>query len=177
MGILLICTIGLASCGTPLVQTVEVTRVVPQTVMVTELLVIVETATPSATEAAATSSTPNPFMVWTTQQVVEAFQTAGLEVSDPRPMTFDNYGLVPMLAVEGRRFFIPSVCPDCGGRIMSFANQEDLTIVENYYAQMARFGAVLASWVFVKNNILVQINGELPEEEARMYQAALENLK
>ncbi len=60
---------------------------------------------------------------------------------------------------------------------MSFANQEDLTIVENYYAQMGRFGAVLFSWVYVKDNILVQINGELPEENAHMYQAALDSLK
>ncbi len=60
---------------------------------------------------------------------------------------------------------------------MSFASEKDLTIVQNYYAQMGRFSAVLYSWIFVKNNILVQINGELPEENARMYEAALEGLK
>ncbi len=177
LGGALLCSIVLSSCGYPLVQTVEVTRVVPQTVVVTELLVIVETATPGAAEPTSSSTTPQPFSKWTPQQVVEAFQSAGLEVSTPRPMTTDDYGLVPMLAVEGTRFFIPSICSDCGGRIMSFANQEDLTIVENYYAQMGRFGAVLFSWVYVKDNILVQINGELPEENAHMYQAALDSLK
>jgi hypothetical protein len=177
IGFTLACVLLLTSCSFPLVRTIEVTRVVPQTVVVTKLLVIVETTTPGPSGAGKTFSTPNPFMVWTTQQVVEAFLTAGLEVNGARPMIFDDYGLVPMLAVEGTRFFIPSICPDCSGRIMSFANQEDLTIVENYYAQMASFGAVLFSWVFVKNNILVQINGELPEERARMYQAALENMK
>lgn len=117
------------------------------------------------------------FIVWDTQQVVVAFLAAGLEVSNPRPMTFDDYGLVPMLAAQGTRFLIPSVRPDSGGRIMSFANEEDLTIVRDYYLQMATFGAVLFSWVFVKDNILVQINGALPEETARQYEAVLVNLK
>lgn len=178
--IIVICLIFLAllsGCSYPFVQTVEVTRVVPQTVVVTELLVIVETATPGSMEPTLAAITPQPFIKWTTQQVEDAFLAAGLEVSNPRPMTTDDYGLVPMLAVEGTRFFIPSICADCGGRIMSFANQEDLTIVQNYYAQMGRFGAVLFSWVYIKDNILVQINGELPEENALMYQAALENLK
>ena len=172
-----LCSTLLSSCNFPLVQTVDVTRVVPQTVVVTELLVIVVTATPEAAASTTSASTPQPFIKWTAQQVVEAFLAAGLEVSDPRPMTTGDYGLVPMLAVEGKRFFIPSVCVDCGGRIMSFTNQEDLTIVQNYYAQMGRFGAVLYSWIFVKDNILVQINGELPEQNAQMYQAALDNLK
>ncbi len=177
IGLYILCPVLLSSCGYPLVQTVEVTRLVPQTVVVTELLVIVESATPAASGPISASTTPTPFIKWTTQQVVEAFKADGLEVGTPRSMTTDDYGLVPMLAVEGIRFFIPSICADCGGRIMSFASQEDLTIVENYYAQMGRFGAVLFSWVYVKDNILVQINGELPEENAHMYQAALDSLK
>ncbi len=44
----LICIIILTSCGYPVIQTVEVTRVVPQTVVVIELVVIIETATPKA---------------------------------------------------------------------------------------------------------------------------------
>jgi hypothetical protein len=82
-----------------------------------------------------------------------------------------------MLAIEGTRFFIPSVCADCGGRILSFSTKKDLTIVQDYYAQMARFGAVLASWVYVKDNILLQINGELPEAGAQKYAKVLESLR
>ena len=180
LGILLAGLILLSSCGAPFVRTVEVTRVVRQTVVVTELLTIVITATPvrsANTETTPLPATSIPFVLWDTQQVVDTFRLAGLEVSNPRPMTSDDYGLVPMLATQGTRFFIPTVCPDCGGRIMSFANQEDLVIVRDYYAQMTRFGAVLFSWVFVRNNILVQINGELPEESARVYEAALDNMK
>jgi hypothetical protein len=177
---IIICLFLLTGCGFPIVRSVEVTRVIPQTVVVTELLVVVYTATPGSITSPITTTTPGtakPFVVWSPQQVLEAFQSAGLEVSNPRAMTSDDYGLVPMLAVNGTRFFIPSVCVDCGGRIMSFSNEEDLTIVRDYYAQMGRFSAVLFSWVFVKDNILVQINGELPEANARKYEAALEGIK
>jgi hypothetical protein len=36
---------------------------------------------------------------------------------------------------------------------------------------------MLFSWVFVKDNIVVQINGDLPEEQAKKYEAALNGLK
>ncbi len=180
MGIILGFIISSTGCSYPLVHTIEVTRVVRQTVVVTELLVIVETVTPASPVRGNTSAVPataQPFIRWDTQQVVDAFVTAGLEVSNPRPMTSDDFGLVPMLAIEGTRFFVPSICTDCGGRIMSFSNEEDLAIVHNYYEQMGRYGAVLFSWLFVKDNILVQINGEMPEATAKMYGAALEGIK
>jgi hypothetical protein len=42
---------------------------------------------------------------------------------------------------------------------------------------MARLGAMLASWVYVKDNILIEINGELPEASAQKFAAVLENLE
>ena len=174
----LICTSLLVSCGFPIVRTVEVTRVVRQTVVVNQLLTIVVTATPASGNPTPISSlASHRFIVWDTQQVLEAFQSAGLEVSHPRPMTSDDYELVPMLAVDGKRFFIPSICSDCGGRIMSFANPDDLAIVGDYYAQMGRVSTILFSWVFVRDNILVQLNGELPEATARLYESALDSLR
>ena len=37
--------------------------------------------------------------------------------------------------------------------------------------------AMLFSWVFVRDNILVQINGELPEAKAKQYETALRSAK
>lgn len=132
IGILLVGLTSLTSCAFPIAQTVEVTRVVHETVIVTELLVVVITTTPAGVNTpggSSAASTPNSFMVWDSQQVVEAFRSAGVEVANPRPMTSDDYGLVPMLAFEATRFFIPSICSDCGGRILRFSNAKDLTIV------------------------------------------------
>lgn len=170
----------LTSCiGTPSIQTVEVTRIIPQTVVVTKLIEKIITATPLAptltptvTSTPEMTSTPT-FMIWNTQQVVDAFKIAGLEAENARPMTVDDYGMAPMLALEATRFIIPSLCADCGGRIMSFNKNEDLEVVKNYYDELAKSSALFFSWVFVKDNILVQINGDLPEPIAKQYETAL----
>jgi len=164
-------------------RTVEVTRVIPQTVEVTRVVEVVVTATPQpATLTPRPTSTPEPtdtpelvsaFQTWTSDQAIEAFEAATLEVEGVRPMTVDDYGPAPMTAVEGTRFLIPSLCEGCGGRVFSFASQKDLEAMEHYYVELGRATAWLFSWVFVKDNIVVQINGTLPEEQARQYEAAL----
>lgn len=117
------------------------------------------------------------FQKWSSQQAVEVLQGAGLEVENPTPMTKDDYGLAPMIATEATRFFIPSLCDDCGGRVFAFENADDLEAMQTYYEKLAEGSAIFFSWVFVKDNILVQINGDMPEEQARQYETALANLK
>jgi len=154
-------------------EAVEITVVVPQTVIATQIVQVVVTAPPEpATSTPESTSTPE-FKQWTSSQVIEAFKAAGLEVENPRAMTKDDYGMAPMLAIEGTRFLIPSLCPDCGGRVLSFSSQEDLETTKAYYIELGRSSAAFFSWVFTKDNILVQINGELPEETAKQYEAAL----
>lgn len=88
-----------------------------------------------------------------------------------------DYELAPLVAVEGMHFLIPSLCPDCGGRIYSFASQEDLDKMRKYYVELGRSSAAFFSWVFAQDNILVQINGDLPEERAIQYEAVLNDLR
>lgn len=118
-----------------------------------------------------------PFKKWTSDQAIKAFRAAGLEAEQSRPMTKDDYGMAPMTAIEGTRFLIPSLCEDCGGRVFSFASPEDLEMTRVFYVEIGRASAWLFSWVFVKDNILVQINGDLPEDDANQYQAALDAIK
>lgn len=92
-------------------------------------------------------------------------------------MTKDDYGIAPMRAVEGTRFLIPSMCSDCGGRVFAFANQEDLDLTKQFYIEMGKASALAFSWTFEKDNILVQINGDLPEDEARAYESAINGMK
>jgi zinc ribbon protein len=113
---------------------------------------------------------------WTTSQVTSAFRRAKLEISNPRPMTNDDYGSVPHLATEAIRFFLPSLGGQKGGRIYDFANANDLQTVKQYYTSGAS-GAASPPWVFTKDNILVQITGDLPENRAKQYQAALTSLQ
>jgi len=160
---------------TPEPQTIEVEKIVRETaivekpvretVIVEKVIVATPTLEPSPTSTFATN--------WSTAQVIEAFKAAGLEAEDVRPMTKDDYGLAPMVAVEATRFLIPSLCEECGGRVFSFTSQADLDSMLDYYASWGEASALFYSWLFVRDSILVQINGSLPEEAARQYGAAL----
>jgi hypothetical protein len=153
------------------IQKIEVTVLVPQTIVITKVVIVTTTPLPptETPEASPTSS----FQKWTCDDVVQTFKKASLEISGEHPMTKEDYGIAPMRAVEGIHFFIPSLCSDCGGRILSFSNQSDLDITKTYYDELAKSSAMLFSWEFEKDNILVQINGDLPEEKARKYETAL----
>src|SRR5574340_608128 len=123
-------------------------------------------------------ATPTPtFARWTTADAVAAIQAAGLEFVDPHPMTKDDYGMAPMSAAEAVRFLLPSVCSDCGGRLYSFSSQADLELMKNYYEELGRQSALFFSWVFVKDNLLLQINGDLPEGQALKYKVVMDGLQ
>lgn len=119
---------------------------------------------------------PN-FQKWTPQQVIDSFKSAGLEAENTSVLAPGDYGLAPLVAQEGVRFLIPALGPDSGGRVFSFETQENLDQMQAYYVKLGEESAILFSWVFVRDNILVQINGQLPQETARKYESALNGLK
>jgi hypothetical protein len=104
--------------------------------------------------------------------VVAAFTRAGLPAENPSPLTGADYGSAPRTAVEAILFGIPSLCRDCGGRVFSFATLADLQLTQKYFAAASKSGEV-SSWFFVRDNILVQLNGRLAEAKAKQYEAAL----
>jgi len=113
---------------------------------------------------------------WTADQVIVAFQSANLEAESISPLTKDDYGLAPYVCT-GIHFLIPSLCPDCGGRVFACDSQADQDKLEEFYVTMGQESALFFSWVHTKDNILVQINGDLPEDQAQQYQTALNNLQ
>lgn len=108
----------------------------------------------------------------TGDDVVASFKAAGLEAESTRPMTKDDYGPAPYVCT-GTRFYVPSIGADNGGRIFVCDSTEDRDSLANYYNELGKSSALFFSWVFIKDNVLVQINGDLPEETARKYEAAI----
>jgi hypothetical protein len=106
-------------------------------------------------------------------RVIDAFHAYDLEAENARPMEPEDYGPAPQVAVEGTRFFMPFLGGEQGGRVMSFATQEDLEQVKSYYENL---DTLPPPWLFVKDNILVQLHGDLTEEEAAEYEAALNSV-
>lgn len=117
------------------------------------------------------------FQKWTVEQALEQFKKAGLEAENVRDMEKEDYGLAPMNAQVAKRFFIPSLGKDNGGRIYSFESQEELENMKAYYESFRKKSAAFHTWVYTKDNILVQINGDLKEKKAKKYEAALKQLK
>jgi hypothetical protein len=108
----------------------------------------------------------------TGDDVVQSFKDAGLEAENTRAMTKEDYGAAPYVCT-GTRFFVPSLGPDNGGRIFICDNTEDRDLLTNYYTELGKSSALFFSWVFTKGNVVIQINGDLPEEQARKYEAAI----
>ncbi|KAB2332920.1 stress protein [Bacillus mesophilum] len=112
----------------------------------------------------------------TVDESIEAFANAGLEAESPTEMTKDDYGMAPMKAEEGKRILLPSLCEDCGGRVFSYDSQDDLEQMKAYYDEMGEESAMLFSWTIVHKNILVQLNGDLSEDQYKEYEKALKEL-
>lgn len=110
---------------------------------------------------------------YTSDDAIDAFRAAGLEVGDTIPMDPNEETLAPKTWVEGQRFLIPSLGEDRGGRVMSFANDADLQVMQDYYEG---FSGLLASWVSVKDNLLLQVSVDLPREQWLEYEAAFQSL-
>lgn len=113
---------------------------------------------------------------WPASRAIAEFREAGLEAESATAMTPPEYGESPVLPREGLHFYIPSLCVDCGGRAMSFDERADLDAMRGYYVGLGEADARAFSWVFAKDNLLLQINGALPEPTARMYERALWNV-
>lgn len=161
--LLLVC-VAVAACGTPSDDTAPVAP------LAEEATPVVAVAQSSAVEPAEETLAPTA--------IVDAFVAAGLPAESPTPMTVDDYGMAPYVC-DGVRFLIPSLGDDSGGRAFVCASDADLASLREYYESLGRASAIAFSWVFANEDrgVLVQINGELPEEEARKYEAAVTDLK
>lgn len=103
------------------------------------------------------------------------FRASGVEIGDVREMTVEDYGLAPK-AAEGLRFTIPSLGSDSGGRIMRYDSQDDLARAKAYYDDLGKQSAAFFSYTFTRGDILVQVNGQLPKDQADLLQKALSGL-
>ena len=85
-----------------------------------------------------------------------------------------DYGAAPTIDTEATQFSITSLVEGGSGHIYNFASDADLEKMIQYYAKASTDNF---SWVYIKDNILVQLDGRLPEEKAKQYEAALVNVK
>jgi len=110
----------------------------------------------------------------TAEEVIQAFRDEGLEVGETRQVDREvDRSFVPKTYKEQVSFTVPSQGERVGGRVFTFESQEDLEQVREHYEG---FGELFSSYVYVENNILAQISGTLPEEQAQRYGEVLREL-
>lgn len=90
-------------------------------------------------------------------------------------MTVEDYGFAP-IGEEGLRFFLPSLGEEAGGRIMRYDDSDVADRAEAYYEDLGEQSAALFSHVFRRGNIVIQVNGTLPQEQADLLETALEGI-
>lgn len=186
-------TVSAIPTSAPAVTVKVETVVVKETVVVQETVIVevvaTATPTPSPSPTPVPTDTPSPqppkptpvpaamptkaAQVEGLAAVIAEFKAAGLEAEDVHKMAPDEYGLAPMVGEDAQRFVIPSLCSDCSGRVFLVTNDGDRARLRSYYDELAKASAAFFSWVFECKHLLLQINGDLPEEKARQYEAAL----
>jgi len=107
------------------------------------------------------------------EDVVRAFSREGLEVGVFYPVEEEGPSPVPITYEEGTRFTTPSLGEDAGGRVFTFESEEDLQPVRDYYEELGKEVGMFNSHVYVEGNVLLQINGQLPKDQAEEYEAVL----
>lgn len=107
--------------------------------------------------------------------VIAAFVAAGLEAEGARPMTRDDYGAAPEVGA-GVRFLIPSLGADKGGRVIVVPDAGERARLVSFYRDLGAQSALLASHVFEAGAVVVQLNGDLADDVAAGYDAALQTV-
>ncbi len=109
-------------------------------------------------------------------QVVQEFRDQGLEVGKSYPIEQDEgfeESPTPKVYKSGVRFLVPSVCPkECGGRVYSFDEEEDLETMEEYYDSLDNlkvFGPNFGGYTYRNGLLLLQIGGDMKKSRADEY--------
>jgi hypothetical protein len=119
-----------------------------------------------------------PFDRWHTQQVIDAFVAAGLGVQDLYTLRAEDYGSAPHVAEEAISFVIRAPCPcnDGAVRVYSFASRRDLVQMQSHLEKLRETSGLVPSRIYVKDNIVMQVSGDLPEQMAKQYERVLNHL-
>lgn len=123
------------------------------------------------------TATPIPFDRYSAQDVFNAFARAGLQIQNPEKATTVLGRGAPTEFRDRYLFEVPRIAP-AGGQVIEFANQTELQAWQDYIQQLSSNSATRRDviYVYVKGNIMLQLNANLTAQEANAYRDALEGM-
>ncbi|WP_419150412.1 hypothetical protein [Lysinibacillus xylanilyticus] len=107
----------------------------------------------------------------TTDDVIKHFKDDGLELGEFTDLPNDEFGNIRK---EGKRLLIPSLGNDSGGRLFLFKNEDNLKKAKSYYDELGNSGPMFYSHTHESGLFLLQMNGDMEDNEFAKYAASLE---
>ena len=107
----------------------------------------------------------------TTDDVIKHFKDDGLDIGEVSDLPNDEFGNIRK---EGKRILIPSLGDDSGGRIFLFDNEENLKKAKSYYDELGNSSPMFYSHTHQSGKFLLQMNGDMEDNEFAKYAASLE---
>ncbi|WP_375296222.1 MULTISPECIES: stress protein [Bacillus] len=107
----------------------------------------------------------------TVDSIITEFKNAGLQVENPTDLPQKEFG---NLQKEGKRIVVPALGEDKGGRLFEITKKEDLEKVKKYYDELGNSAPMLFSHTHGKGNFLLQMNGDMKDEEFAKYKDVMD---
>jgi hypothetical protein len=122
---------------------------------------------------APSTPTPPPFNRYTGQNVIDALNAAGAQVQSPVQDRVVGRG-APNTFIDRYLFAHPRIAPD-GGQIVIFDTPEALKTWEDFIASLRNDPDTRRDviYVYIKDNVLLQLSANLTPAEASAYENAL----
>ncbi|PEO48108.1 stress protein [Bacillus pseudomycoides] len=109
----------------------------------------------------------------TATSLINEFKKAGLEAETPTDLPQKEFG---NMRKEGKRILTPKLGDDKGGRVFEFSKKEDLEKAKKYYDDLSNSNQMLFSHTYAKANFLVQMNGDMKDEEFNKYKEVMDKV-
>ncbi|WP_433775603.1 stress protein [Bacillus wiedmannii] len=109
----------------------------------------------------------------TTTSLISEFQKAGLEAENAADLEQKEFG---NMRKDGKRILTPKLGEDKGGRVFEFSKKEDLEKAKKYYDDLSNSAPMLFSHTYAKGNFLLQMNGDMKDEEFNKYKEVMDKV-
>lgn len=109
----------------------------------------------------------------TTTSLISEFKKAGIEAENATDLPQKEFG---NMRKDGKRILTPKLGADKGGRVFEFSKKEDLEKAKKYYDELSNSAPMLFSHTYAKGNFLLQMNGDMKDEEFNKYKEVMDKV-
>ena len=114
--------------------------------------------------------------MWFAADVIKSFNKNGLIVEKTIKEKGIKRSSLPVKTNEAIRFSVSFNARKLKGCVLEFEEKKDFDKVKDHYLALNNSGK-LHTWSLIKDNILLVIEGSMPDQEMRKYEAVLSEMK